>query len=365
MNRKNSFIGVQVRSVDEANMVVEHIVNTKALDRYYTCVLPKGARVENYLKNPVVLWCHNIDETTIKVPIAKCIELQIEEDSIKVKTQFNANDPLAVKVFQAYKDGFLNAWSIGFQPENWEGVTEKNLVEVNQRFGLNLTKENIGSAGIYGLYVIYQWELLEYSAVPVPGNPEALSKEYTAELVTRGLADEKDIRTMLTKKEEKAEEVSKEVITKETVAEETKEVVAVETVSKEVAAEVIKESVEEKKEEKVEEPVVVVEPEVKISKEDLEALEVRINSTITELKAFVYTALAEDLKLLKGKVEALEGSKDSEELKKGLGEVKIAITKINESLSLNNLDDIRRIKTNAKKSEDTGFFVQFLQEKLK
>lgn len=208
-------LSFNVRKVDEENLRITHTVNTKTLDRYDTVVLPKGVNAEKFLKNSVVLWLHNSDETLPKIPIGRCVELDVREDEIVATTEFNRNDPLAVKVFQAYRDGFLHAWSIGFIPKGYKQVDEENMEDINKKYGLSITKEDLARASFWGLYLIYEWELLEYSAVPVPGNPDALSydadkAEFTRELVTRGLVEEGEVRNinfrdLLKKKEKRAE----------------------------------------------------------------------------------------------------------------------------------------------------------------
>lgn len=216
MNKKrNGFLRTSIREVDEANLKITHTINTKALDRYSTIVLPRGVDAKHFLNNAVVLWSHNMDEATPKIPIGRCVDLDIREDEIVATTEFNKNDPLAVKVFNAYKDGFLHAWSIGFMPLKYKRYDEENMDDLNKKYGLTVTKEQIDDADWYGVYLIYKWELLEYSAVPVPGNPEALSadgaEKYKRELVTRGLVDEKsvkdmDVREMLKRDEEANQE---------------------------------------------------------------------------------------------------------------------------------------------------------------
>lgn len=228
--KRNGFLRTSIREVDEANLTITHTINTKALDRYSTIVLPKGADVKHFLNNAVVLWSHNMDEATPKIPIGRCIDLDIREDEIVTTTEFNKNDPLAVKVFNAYKDGFLHAWSIGFMPLKYKRYDEENMEDLNKKYGLNVTREQIDDADFWGVYLIYKWELLEYSAVPVPGNPEALSadgaEKYKRELVTRGLVDEKsakemDVREMLRRDEE--EEKPEEDQTEEEATEENEE----------------------------------------------------------------------------------------------------------------------------------------------
>lgn len=232
-NKVKSFLRASVRQVDEENLRITHIVNTKALDRYDTVVLPKGADVKYFLQNAVVLWAHNMDEATPKIPIARCVNLDIREEEIEVTTEFNRNDPLAVKVFNAYRDGFLHAWSIGFIPKKYKAVDEENVADINEKYGLNISTEALNDAS-WGIYLIYEWELLEYSAVPVPGNPEALSADkeqaFKRELVSRGLVDKKeantmDIRAMLKKRkaEEETEEKKDSKVTDEVEEDENKE----------------------------------------------------------------------------------------------------------------------------------------------
>lgn len=221
LNKKRlSFLNLQTRDVDENALTVTHIVNDKTLDRYDTIVLPRGARVENFLSNPVVLWSHNGDSSTNTIPIGRCVELTVEDDYIRVKTQFNANDPLAIKVFNAYKDGFLNSWSIGFIPEKYEVVTSENLEGLNTKHNISLTEKDIE----HGAYVIDQWELLEYSAVPVPGNPGATGdrKDFTKELLTRGLISKEEFENL--EKEPKSKEDTKKEIKEDVKTEVKKEV---------------------------------------------------------------------------------------------------------------------------------------------
>ena len=224
-SKRNSFTQIAVRSVDEDNYRITHSINTKALDRYDTVVLPKGSDTKNFLNNSVVLWVHNGDSSTATIPIARCVSLEVNESEIVAVTEFNRNDPFAVKVFNAYKDGFLNAWSIGFIPKGYKHVDTENFEDINEKYSLSFTLEQIQEAERgWGIYLIYEWELLEYSAVPIPGNPECLTKaeetSFKRELVTRGLLDEKlvsnmDIRAILAKREEESKEKTSEETPKE------------------------------------------------------------------------------------------------------------------------------------------------------
>lgn len=201
--KERNFLTTSVRTIDAEKYQITHTINTNTLDRYGTVVLPKGANVENFKKNPVVLWLHNSDDALPLVPIARCIGMEIKEEAIEVTTEFNPNDALSMRIFNAYKDGFMNAWSIGFQPKSFEEITPVNYEEIKKKYNLqnlSLTQKDFEDNQYYGLWVIYEWELLEYSAVPVPGNPEALSDEdcdkFSRELVTRGIMEDAEARRL-------------------------------------------------------------------------------------------------------------------------------------------------------------------------
>jgi len=139
---------------DDRTVVAE--VTTATVDRDGDVVLPKGARIDAYLKNPVVLWAHDYRG----LPIGRNIWLRKTKRGIVAKTRF-ATHPFAEEVYRAYKDGLLRAWSIGFIIHDEREVTDKDLEQHPEWKGARR--------------LITDWELLEYSAVPVPANPEALT----------------------------------------------------------------------------------------------------------------------------------------------------------------------------------------------
>jgi len=124
------------------------IASKEVVDRMGDIVKISGIKVDNYLKNPVVLFNHNPDKI-----IGKAIDVLKTNDSLIVKIQF-ANTPLAQEVKELVSEGFLNTLSIGFMSLQY--------------------KQNDNSNGI-----IYESvELLEISIVSVPANPEAVVLRY-------------------------------------------------------------------------------------------------------------------------------------------------------------------------------------------
>jgi len=134
----------------------------------------KGAwNLNDYLKNPVVLWSHDISAP----PIAKTINIMEDEHGLSAVAQFNPSDPRSMDVFNLYKSGFLNAFSVGF---------------IRREFVM----EDMGN-GEKGL-AITKADLYEYSAVSVPANPGALVSRDIAETAVRAMG-EKVIEVIQTK----------------------------------------------------------------------------------------------------------------------------------------------------------------------
>src|SRR5438105_6635312 len=129
---------------DPATLTLRSVISTADPDRAGDVVVPAGLRnADEYLRNPVVLWAH---QRTLP-PIGVCRRLDVLPDRIVAETQFAAGVPFAEDVFRLYEQGVLRAWSIGFVPRQTEPA----------RRGSRIT----------------EWDLLEYSAVPVPENPAA------------------------------------------------------------------------------------------------------------------------------------------------------------------------------------------------
>jgi len=143
---------VPQRKIDKANREITFTISTNGVDRDGDIIDQAGWELGNYIKNPVVLWAHDAS----KPPIARAKSIRLSSGSLVSTAVFATKDEyeFADTAFQLYKGGFLNAVSVGFMPKELELI------------------EN-GPDGMIGFRFIKQ-ELLEFSAVPVPSNPEAL-----------------------------------------------------------------------------------------------------------------------------------------------------------------------------------------------
>lgn len=148
---------VEENAFNDAERTITAYCTTLDRDRFGDTIQPAGMRNANYRNNPVVLWAHNYDMP----PIAKSLWERPDEKGVRICMQFDTRDE-AMEIYRLYREGYLNAFSIGFLPIAFERIFENNVLT-----GLNFT----------------DWELIECSAVPVPANPNALQDALARGLV--------------------------------------------------------------------------------------------------------------------------------------------------------------------------------------
>lgn len=144
--------------LDEGQIPMNFV--TDSLDRDSEVLMPKGAQLKNYRKNPVYLWAHNWFEDL--PPIGKVSKIKVDSESFRGIVDFDLNDDFAAMIYDKYKNGFLNASSIGFIP-----------------IAVDATPVHEGQQGV----TFTKYEVLENSGVPVPSNPDALQMNDWKELV--------------------------------------------------------------------------------------------------------------------------------------------------------------------------------------
>jgi hypothetical protein len=127
--------------------------STEGVARDGLVIAAEGWKLENYRKNPVVLWAH--DYLGRNLPIGKAVNVAVEGNRLVADVLFDQADDFARQVERKYRSGFLNAVSVGW---------ETKLIEP-------------GKGG--GAARVAEAELLDISGVPVPGDPDALmEREY-------------------------------------------------------------------------------------------------------------------------------------------------------------------------------------------
>lgn len=143
------------QGVDTSALCVKACLSTASIDTDGDIVEPLGLDASEHRKNPVVLWAH---QSTLP-PVAKAEDRDGRYTVTKASSAvhgvayFSEHDEFSEKLFRLYDEGILRAWSVGFRPKEFD-------------------RRKSGSKP--GLHV-KAWQLVEYSAVGIGANPDALT----------------------------------------------------------------------------------------------------------------------------------------------------------------------------------------------
>jgi len=141
-------------AVNAEKLTVRSVITTIDPDRSGDIVIPNGLKnADEFLLNPVVLWAHQRAQVP---PIGVCEWIDIQPRRIVAETRFARGVPFAEDVFRLYEQGILRGWSIGFIPRK---ARRLQVVDIRTPPALR----------------VEEWDLLEYSAVPIPENPDAVT----------------------------------------------------------------------------------------------------------------------------------------------------------------------------------------------
>lgn len=143
---------------DESTMSATAVISTPTIDRVGDLLIPQGCRLDNYRKNPVVLWNHGFEDGK---PIGKSVDpsgnlsVRIPGDMVEATCYFSPSLREASQIFELIVEGIVKATS----------VRETPIVSSYKRdpeFG--------------DILIVEEWELEEWSWVPVGCNPDAVAK---------------------------------------------------------------------------------------------------------------------------------------------------------------------------------------------
>jgi hypothetical protein len=155
-------------NVDETR-TVQFVISTDKKDRHGTVLNLDGWILDNYNKNPIVGYQHDVyGDSFLQSPdpdsvIAKGRVFR-ESNSLIGEVTFEPADinPKAEKIFKKIKFGTLRSASVGFLPVE-KGSWGK---DDESRDGKNPT------------YYFGKRELLEFSIVNIPSNPDAVMRQF-------------------------------------------------------------------------------------------------------------------------------------------------------------------------------------------
>ena len=156
MIRKTFQIEVKKEDVNEDASTLLAAVSSERRDRDGEIIRISESSVdlEGYRKNPVLLWQHRSDD-----PIGRAQWIKVHEKKLLAKFEFHRKTQRSIEIFELYKSGFLNSFSIGFRP-----TVPRNDAKVFRKI-----------------------EVFEISAVSVPSNIDAIVQNGYSQKITDGI----------------------------------------------------------------------------------------------------------------------------------------------------------------------------------
>mgnify|MGYP001571625561 FL=1 len=141
---------------------IDFVISSEAVDRYNTIIKIDGWHLDNYMKNPIIGYQHNVYGGDLCQPpnpddVIGLSEVKKEDKLLTARALFETGDinPKAEKIFQKLLFGSLRSASVGFM-EMGEGIMNEE------------TKT----------YTFTGQELLEWSVVNIPANPDAAKRHF-------------------------------------------------------------------------------------------------------------------------------------------------------------------------------------------
>lgn len=162
----------EIRAVNEDERSVEVVASSEDLDSHGH-VVRQFWNLKRYKKNPVVLWNHNLFESSPwsfggavrphdVFPVGRSANVRVEDKKLIAKLFFGSKEysEIAEKIYLGFKEKILHAVSVGFRPGSVKRVQKGDRVfyELGDEENPN--------------------ELFEISVVPMGSNPAAVEKAH-------------------------------------------------------------------------------------------------------------------------------------------------------------------------------------------
>src|SRR5581483_7516075 len=162
MTMLRTLLPAQVKTIGDDEVEVRMSTASRARDGHV--LMPRGAQLANYKRNPVFLWNHDVDLP----PVGRSEDIRVDGEQIVTRVRFPPTgiSARADEIRGLTKAGFINGVSVGFDPIDGDPIEP-----TKPRAGMRFTV----------------WDLIECSFCCVPVDAGAL---VTARSQERGRSHE-------------------------------------------------------------------------------------------------------------------------------------------------------------------------------
>jgi HK97 family phage prohead protease len=151
---------------NDGGRIVRYTLSTPDVARDGHTIAASAWRTQNYMRNPVFLWAHDM---TVP-PIGRMVEIGTFGSALRGNVEYadEETNPFGAMIFRMVTAGLISAVSVSWEPLTWKWTTDKSRPQ-----GIDFTDV----------------DLLEVSQVPVPALPSALADGRAAGIDLRPLRD--------------------------------------------------------------------------------------------------------------------------------------------------------------------------------
>lgn len=163
-------------SIDPSAAVdVACFMTTDAVDSDDEVVLPAGADLSRFEKNPVLMLCHAYGQpgSYYPLPIGKVVWTKKRPHGLMAGVAFARSTPIGREVKGLFDEDMCRSFSIGFRSLESSLMTRE---EARSRPDWKAAFERLSGR----ILVHRKWLLLELSVAPIPSNEDALRAKYAA-----------------------------------------------------------------------------------------------------------------------------------------------------------------------------------------
>ncbi len=133
-------------------------ISTNNIDRCNDIMIPGGALLDNYRRNPVVLTQHR----SYDYPFGRTTNIEVTATGLVATAKFHDYTDEAKLIIKLLNGGYLNAASIGFAPLEWLDRTPLDGEVLHPTYDIPQVREYT------------KWDLHEWSVVTIPANGYAV-----------------------------------------------------------------------------------------------------------------------------------------------------------------------------------------------
>lgn len=148
------------------------------MNSYGTRILTAGIDLEQYRRNPVLLWMHRRNYQDTAGPIGRIENLRLDGTKLIGTPVFDQNDPFAKQIQSKWENGFLRMASAGLE-----------LLEVSDDPSLAFDRQTRAT--------VTRSKLIEVSIVDIGSNDEALKLYESGKILTLAAGEEHKSLPML------------------------------------------------------------------------------------------------------------------------------------------------------------------------